>query len=270
MEENKLVTENAPDFNELDSVNQDEAILAQEREIEKEIAHSQPLIGPKEELRSLESEYRTDDDVYQAKIQHLEKHYKCLRRTRGDGNCFFRAFGYYYMEQLLRKPDDLKKFKAMAAQSKSELVKLGFPEFTIDDFHSTFMEVLEKVESGIAVEDLLNVFNDQGFSDYIVVYLRLLTSGYLQKEATFFRSFIEGERTVKEFCHQEVEPMAKESDQIHIIALTSTTGIGVRIEYMDRSQTFGKTEVNHHDFPEECTPQVYLLYRPGHFDILYQ
>lgn len=63
--------------------------------------------------------------------------------------------------------------------------------------------------------------------------------------------------------------MAKESDQIHIIALTSTTTIGVRIEYMDRSQTFGKGEVNHHDFPEGCSPQVVLLYRPGHFDILY-
>ena len=31
---------------------------------------------------------------------------------------------------------------------------------------------------------------------------RLITSGYLQKEEAFFSSFIEGDRTVKEFCHQ--------------------------------------------------------------------
>lgn len=69
------------------------------------------------------------------------------------------------------------------------------------------------------------------------------------------------------FSHQEVEPMAKESDQIHIIALTDALGVCVRVVYMDR----GGNSVNHHDFPEDGSrPLVNLLYRPGHYDILYQ
>lgn len=67
---------------------------------------------------------------------------------------------------------------------------------------------------------------------------------------------------------QEVEPMAKESDHIHIIGLTDALGVCVRIEYMDRG---GDSSVNHHDFPEDGTkPCVYLIYRPGHYDILYR
>ena len=61
--------------------------------------------------------------------------------------------------------------------------------------------------------------------------------------------------------------MGKESDHIHIIALTTATSVPVRIEYMDRidSQT-----VIAHDFPEGSIPEIILLYRPGHYDIIYK
>lgn len=65
------------------------------------------------------------------------------------------------------------------------------------------MEVIEKVGSSSDCNaELHKLFNDQGYSDYVVVYLRLITSGQLQKEAEFYQHFIEGDRTVKEFCHQ--------------------------------------------------------------------
>lgn len=51
-------------------------------------------------------------------------------------------------------------------------------------------------------EKLYDTFNMQGYSDYVVVYLRLITSGQLQKDAEFYKHFIEGDRTVVEFCHQ--------------------------------------------------------------------
>ena len=46
---------------------------------------------------------------------------------------------------------------------------------------------------------------------------RLLTSKQLQLEGEFYQNFMEGGRTVAEFCNTEVEPMYKESDHIHII-----------------------------------------------------
>lgn len=63
--------------------------------------------------------------------------------------------------------------------------------------------------------------------------------------------------------------MYHESDHIHITALTSALGIRIRVEYMDRGQS---GLMNHHDFPECAAgsdPHIYLLYRPGHYDILY-
>lgn len=51
-------------------------------------------------------------------------------------------------------------------------------------------------------EELHDKFNKQGYSDYIVVYLRLVTSGQLQTDDEFYQNFIEGPRTVTEFCRQ--------------------------------------------------------------------
>lgn len=69
-----------------------------------------------------------------------------------------------------------------------------------------------------------------------------------------------------DFCHQEVEPMYKESDHIHIMAACAAMNTGVRVVYMDRGVN---TSVTEHDLPEGSTPSIHLLYRPGHYDILY-
>lgn len=248
--------------------NYDEAIMAQVDNIQKEIAEFQSLVSDKMDITCLEGEYSTDDVIYQSKIKDVALNYPHLRKTRGDGNCFYRAFGFAYLEVLISNQVEYDRFKCLASQSKDELVSLGFPSFTIEDFHQVFMETIEGVGKDHSVEELLKTFQDEGLSNYIVVYLRLLTSAQLQKKSDFFENFIEGGRTVKEFCSQEVEPMAKESDHIHIIALTDALGVCVRVVYMDRG---GDSSVNLHDFPEDgSTPLVTLLYRPGHYDILYQ
>ena len=56
---------------------------------------------------------------------------------------------------------------------------------------------------------------------------------------------------------QEVEPMCKESDHIHIIALAQALNVSILVEYMDRGE--GGT-TNPHVFPEGSEPKVYLLY----------
>lgn len=79
---------------------------------------------------------------------------------------------------------------------------------------------------------LLTELDQPAVSDNIVVYLRLLTSYYLQKESDFFANFIEGSGAIGDFCKREVEPMYKESDHIHIIALSSVLNVTVRVVYM--------------------------------------
>lgn len=59
--------------------------------------------------------------------------------------------------------------------------------------------------------------------------------------------------------------MYKESDHIHIMAACAALRSSVRVVYMDRA---GK-KCTEHDIPENISPVVHLLYRPGHYDILY-
>jgi ubiquitin thioesterase protein OTUB1 len=87
-------------------------------------------------VSDLSSEY-VDDKIYISKVNDLTTKYKVLRRTRPDGNCFFRAFAYSYLEYLVGHSEEFGKFSELAHQSKDKLIKLGFPSFTIEDFHDT-------------------------------------------------------------------------------------------------------------------------------------
>jgi len=69
--------------------------------------------------------------------------------------------------------------------------------------------------------------------------------------------------------------MGRESDHIHIATLTTSASVPVRVEYVDRGTSgvaanHNELPVNHHDFPDNSSPpKICLIYRPGHYDILY-
>lgn len=51
------------------------------------------------------AEYRQGSFVFREKIRSLEMQYESMRRTRGDGNCFFRSFMFAFMEKLVQDND---------------------------------------------------------------------------------------------------------------------------------------------------------------------
>ena len=159
--------------------------------------------------------------MYRAKVARIAETYAQFRRTRPDGNCFFRAVGFRLFEALLGDAAAWAKVKERPAGSKAEMVGLGMPEFTVEDFFDNFMDNLERVGGegleGTSLEEVEEMFREEGSSNYLVVFLRLLTSKQLQLEGEFYQNFMEGGATVSSFCSQEVEPMYKESDHIHII-----------------------------------------------------
>ncbi|XP_072348713.1 ubiquitin thioesterase OTUB2-like isoform X2 [Scyliorhinus torazame] len=204
--------------------------------------------------------------IYFQVIMDISRKYSFFRRTLGDGNCFYRALSFAYLESLLGSKKGIQKLRKSLMRSRDELSSAGFAENRFENSFTTFMDMIDLVETDGSVSKLLAVFNDHGVSDHLVQYLRLLTSAYLQKRSEFFELFLEGGVSVKDFCTQEVEPMAMESDHIHITALTQALNLPIQVEYMDKTDT----EVNHHVFPEGSKPLVYLLYKPGHYDILYK
>lgn len=101
-----------------------------------QISETIPLVGDLEPLASLEKEYN-EDPVYLSKVKDLSSKYKNVRRTRPDGNCFFRAFSYAYLEHLLTDKAEYEKFFELAKNSKEILLALGFSQFTVEDFYET-------------------------------------------------------------------------------------------------------------------------------------
>lgn len=101
-----------------------------------------------EPLSSLNYEYSTDN-VYLAKVKDLSVKYRYIRRTRPDGNCFFRAFSYANIERLLENKDEFNEFYQLAESSKDVLVELGFQQFTVEDFYDTVSNNFFKKSSRI-------------------------------------------------------------------------------------------------------------------------
>lgn len=249
--------------------NQDHLITAQKEKIEADIASATPLISDRLPIAQLDADFAADP-VYRAKVAKIAETYGEFRRTRPDGNCFFRAIGFRLFEALLGDSAAWATVRERLQGSKAEMVGLGMPEFTVEDFFDNFMDNLERVGGegleGASLAEVEEMFREEGSSNYLVVFLRLLTSKQLQLEGEFYQNFMEGGATVSSFCSQEVEPMYKESDHIHIIALTAAAGLAVRVVYLDRGEGAAPTS---HDFPEGAAPSLHLLYRPGHYDILY-
>jgi len=250
--------------------------MAQQRQIDQEIANAQALVGSKQSLSALEAEYNEKDSAeFLRKAKELHERYHSLRRVRGDGNCFYRAVAFAQLERLLSKDNpsrdaDFERFATMANGWKARLVKLGFPPLTTEDFTDTFADVLNRLKQDPVPEKKLHeIFNDTGESEYIVVFMRLVTGGFLLENQEEYGGFVDGARTMQQFVEQEISPMYRECDHLCIIALTKGLEIPIRVEYMDRSQ--GPAGGWHHDFTlhQGQKPTIHFLYRPGHYDILY-
>ncbi|XP_066551066.1 ubiquitin thioesterase OTUB2 isoform X2 [Amia ocellicauda] len=218
-----------------------------------------PLVSDKLDITTLLQKQPED-----ANYQDISQRYDCIRRIKGDGNCFYRALSYGHLESVLDNSKEMQNFKETVMQSRTELLSAGFDENTFLDMLKTFVQVIEKVEADKQGSTLLNLFTDQTTSDTIVRYLRFLTSAYLQNHAEFFQHFVEAP-SLKEYCTQEVEPMAMECDHVEILALSQALGISIKIEYMEGSNS----DLTQHIIPEGTKPSLHLLYKASHYDILY-
>ena len=224
-----------------------EEIVAQENEIRRE-QEQRDLLGPMEPLASLSSEYV--DEIILSKIAAMAREpagadggpgaaaaardgpgggggIRSIRRTRGDGNCFYRAFIYGYLEAIVRGADasEAKKARACLRDWGGKLKDHGFQEIVYEDALAELSSQLEMIADGcMSLENLTQTHNNPEIGNYIIMLLRFITSSALQTREDFFAPFVvgmtESVNDVTQFCRQCVEPMGEESDHAHIIALT--------------------------------------------------
>ncbi|CAL8104095.1 unnamed protein product [Calicophoron daubneyi] len=294
----------------------DEATQAQLEAIESAIKATSPLVSPIICLSTLDEDF-SGHAVYLQKLNLLKEKYSGIRRLRRDGNCFYRAFGFAYIEYLLtgKRLKEAALLKRRCDECRDTLLQLGYTQFTVEDFHEQFTGMVDQftVEGG-SLEELEETFNNQGYSDYYVVFLRLLVSAFMQKHASFYANFVDEDKTITRFCETEVEPMGRETDNIHVAALALAVRCPIAVENCQQSGDLQRIEFpaeapnlasdipppssdKQQSSPESCAlappegdeqnngtkdvqqpsnsspvplePPVTLLYRPGHYDILY-
>eukprot|EP00252_Welwitschia_mirabilis_P025812 TRINITY_DN8218_c0_g1_i1.p1 TRINITY_DN8218_c0_g1~~TRINITY_DN8218_c0_g1_i1.p1 ORF type:complete len:339 (+),score=69.16 TRINITY_DN8218_c0_g1_i1:110-1018(+) len=264
----------------------DDDIMQQQSAIQADEAKKIPFVGDKEPISKLATEYEEGSVIFKDKIEALAKSYSAIRRTQGDGNCFFRAFMFSYLERIMEAKDEaeVKRVMKKIDRCKQTLLEQAYAEFTFEDFFGIFIEQLESVlpnnEQCPSIENLVERSRDPLISNYVVMFFRFVTAAEIRRRAEFFQDFIV-DCTVDQFCKTSVEPMGEESDHVHVTALSDALGIPIRVIYLDRNPMDPvKKEVCHHDFvPSNCLasesgigsvqPYVVLLYRPGHYDIVY-
>eukprot|EP00045_Choanoeca_perplexa_P015048 m.181839 g.181839 ORF g.181839 m.181839 type:complete len:252 (-) comp16875_c0_seq6:50-805(-) len=242
----------------------DAAIMAQMDDIQSKIAAEQPLIGAVEPLDVLLEEYT--DDLFVPKIKTLITTTTGLRRARGDGNCFYRSLAFGLMEWLLQDTTRIPTFLEVLKASYDLAIASGSNEFTTEDFYETVRDEVAELE-GKTIADAVALLNDAGMSNYFVAYFRIITAAYMKVNSDDFAPFIEGGLTVTDYCANRVEPFAVESEHLEARALTSALQVRCTVTYLDRSPGAAPQV---HTIGEAQHPLVCgLLFRPGHYDVLY-
>ena len=204
---------------------------------------------------------------------------------------------------------ELKRIQTYVNDSLAEVTKYGYDQFTIEMFHDELVDLMtfvaacssnqnssikvnaNEIENAEKLHEKLN--EENATSDYCTWFLRVITSAYLKKDAGRFVHFLDDPNyfDVPTFCQREVDPMGKECGMVQVLALAEAFGVRVVIEYLDGNallsdgtvlmrHTFGadagveakRSNSSEHanDGKDDSNPvNITLLYRPGHYDILY-
>ena len=197
-----------------------------------------------------------------------------------------------HMEQLKRA-----RFEEMAIADFFEEYQQTLSRITSAASDSASIEDQERVQMAQTV--LLSSMQDPMQSNAIVVHLRFLTSAYLKNNAMLYEPFLImdaatmslsqvtqfGEPDMESFCRMQVEAMDREADELVLVALSKAMRVRVHVVYLDAHGQPGEVSFHHFEpYPDDDAAvssqaqqrqldtkviDVWLLYRPGHYDILY-
>lgn len=250
-----------------------------------------PLVADAAPIPSLVASY-ADAPAFAAKAAALAPRYTALRRTRGDGNCFFRALWVALAERLAVHSDTRARNAIVTRLRQHACARLkaaGYAEMVWEDAMGLVIDLLNRIAppsdpTGLSQADVLAASNDDLRSNLIVMLLRFLTGAEMKARSDFFEPFVQGDgfSSVNAYVAARVDPMGEEADHVHGVALADALGVPVRVECVDLSPGDAPTTLDFEptggvvggapvaDGSTAPAGRVTLLYRPGHYDILYE
>ena len=139
----------------------------------------------------------------------------------------------------------------------------------VEDFYDLFLKEFTDCFNSLTykttVRDYLDaLFKDKDKGNYLIYFLRFCIASYLKENKEKYQLYIEG--PFENWVRNEVEAIDHEADEIQIMGCVNYFDIGVKIEYLNKN----KREVV--KLPEDKPDEeffIFLLFTPGHYDILY-
>jgi len=207
-----------------------------------------PFVGPSQSIMLLQNGYANKVICNKISLLYQTHGFSTYRAIRGDGNCFYRALAVLLLEDIKQQYNMLQTALSQHSNSVSEHERA-----TIENALQSFM-----ANGGV---DLYNHELSQAF----VHLLRMMTS-YSLRHNEVYRFYFENETQFEEKC-RTAERMGEEAEHMEINALLSLIGITCQLIQLDRNAG----DIQLYTLPDEtAAPRYFLLYRPGHYDILYK
>ncbi|KAK0437016.1 cysteine proteinase [Armillaria borealis] len=245
--------------------------------LDEAIGVTRPLIDEIAPISALRTEYEGGSHAFVRQIDWLTANgYHYIRRTRGDGDCFYRSVAFAYVERMLHAlnpADAVEKGVAALKSTLPMLENVGFQKLVFEDFYdvleSLLLSIVTPQTTGKTLNavGLLEAFQSPEVSNSIVVYLRLLTSAQIRIDPDAFAPFLFhpelGEpMEVREFCEHFVEAVNKEADHVQMTALSRALQLNVNVAYLDGRNSNGLVDfVEFRSAPDANETPLTLLYR---------
>ncbi|KAF7013462.1 hypothetical protein CFC21_027545 [Triticum aestivum] len=214
-------------------------------------------LGCQEPLLDLVEDY-PDNDIFQEIIKVLCQRYLHFRRTRGDGNYFYRAFFFSYLENLGQMQDsqaEVTRLMEHVAVSRENFCRLKWdkayflnPEEYFSSVVSELNHLVNSVANGLSSDELYKRSLEEMMPLRIISLLRLLAETEIRTREADYKSFIPGNMNIHQYCYKEVRPLDVKPTMLAMRALTYALGIPLRLEILGRALMAGDLQVKRLDF----------------------
>ncbi|KAI9221273.1 peptidase C65 Otubain-domain-containing protein [Blastocladiella britannica] len=249
-------------------------ILAAEQAIRDDEARVNALISLPNPLGLLLDEY-SDNPSFLTKIHSLfDLGFSQFRKCRGDGNCFYRAFTFAYFARTLTHPARfLARTKRELKDAYDLLLAQGFDRMVIEDFMDVAEDTVRAIEQKTIYDlDMLTArFQVDEISNALVVIVRFAVSAYLQlHEDEYYPFVMDDADSMLQYCNHYVEAVGRDADHIHLTVVSKIFHVNFSVAYLDAGSSTKATIHTFEGDDENKQDVIALLYRPGHYDLLYR
>lgn len=240
-------------------------------------------LGPAQPVTDLAQEFAHSAN-HRRKISDLSRHgYGHMRRVRGDGNCFYRAAGFAWLEAL----DALPGGSTSSSAPPPDVLPSGWPdEAGFGSLAAEYKELRQEVRrmpatsAGSSRALLKRILCDVRLDLCLVVLVRRIVAGFLQRgihkasddaAAAILEAVTAEHGSPMNFATAQVLPLGREAEGAAIVVAARELGARLRIVQLDgTSRPMASYVYPSEDYVSRLGVRICLLFRPGHYEVLYR